>query len=172
MKKIAAIRALLGSWVFFALSACGQQADNYDQLLKGLYRGTVKEISPAQLQQMMNQEKDFTLLDTREPAEYGVSHIPGAHPVGYDDFSMQSTEALNLSGTIVLYCSVGYRSERIGEQLMEKGYENVVHLRGGIFSWVNEGHAVSDSLDQTTDKVHGYSPNWGKWVEKGEVVYD
>ena len=40
---------------------------------------------------------------------------------------------------IVVYCSVGIRSQRVGQQLLEAGYTQVWNLRGGIFKFGN-GH--------------------------------
>lgn len=71
---------------------------------------------------------------------------------------------------VIVYCSVGYRSERIGEKLQDAGFINVQNLYGGIFKWVNEGMPVYNSIGPTK-QVHGYSRSWGVWLQKGEKVY-
>jgi len=71
----------------------------------------------------------------------------------------------------VVYCSVGYRSERIGEKLLDKGFTNVYNLYGGIFDWINNDYPLVDIADQPIQKVHGYNEDWSKWVCKGEKVY-
>ena len=50
---------------------------------------------------------------------------------------MKIYQGWSKSDTIVLYCSIGYRSEKIGEKLVEMGYGHVFNLYGGIFEWVN-----------------------------------
>jgi hypothetical protein len=70
----------------------------------------------------------------------------------------------------VVYCAVGYRSERVGEKLLEAGYSRVLNMRGGIFAWVNRGFPVYGDGGHT-DRIHGYSRRWSRWLERGEVVY-
>jgi len=72
---------------------------------------------------------------------------------------------------IVTYCSVGYRSERIGEKLQDAGFQNVQNLKGSIFQWINEGNKVVDKDGKTTQQVHGFNEKWGKWLKKGKIVY-
>ncbi len=80
-------------------------------------------------------------------------------------------EKLNKDSPIIVYCSVGYRSERVGEKLKSAGFKNVKNLYGGIFQWVNEGHPVVNKKDHWTDSVHTYNKNWSQWLTKGIKVY-
>ena len=139
----------------------------YGLLLKKMYKNTVPTISCLELRT----EQQVTLLDTRPRNEFAVSHLPRARWVGYDDFSLARVQDLPKDSPIVVYCSVGYRSERIGEKLLAAGYTNVKNLYGSIFEWVNQGYAVVDSTEKPTVRVHAYSPAWGIWLQKGEKVY-
>ncbi|HUM48347.1 MAG TPA: rhodanese-like domain-containing protein, partial [Chitinophagales bacterium] len=91
--------------------------------------------------------------------------------VGYDHFDMAALKNIPKDQRIVVYCSVGYRSEKIAEQLENAGYSHVTNLYGGIFEWVNEGHAVYDLTGTTTPNIHPYNATWGVWLKKGEKVY-
>ncbi|MFQ5334631.1 MAG: rhodanese-like domain-containing protein, partial [Flavobacteriales bacterium] len=71
---------------------------------------------------------------------------------------------------VIVYCSVGYRSEKIAEKLAGMGFGQVFNLYGGIFEWVNRGYPVYDEHGQT-DNVHAYNHNWGLWLHKGNKVY-
>ena len=103
-------------------------------------------------------------VDIRTDKEFDVSHIPGA--ITRDEFE----KAVIPSETfIILYCSVGYRSGRYGEKLVDKGVENVYNLYGGIFKWVNDGKEIVDG-NGTTDRLHTHNKKWGEWVTKGEKV--
>ncbi len=114
---------------------------------------------------------EFTVLDAREIEEFEVSHIKKAIHVGYNNFSIKKViKAIPTNQPIVVYCSIGYRSEKIGEQLQKKGYK-VHNLYGGIFYWTNQGYEVVNSTNKATKKVHGYDKNWGKWLTISEVVY-
>ncbi len=107
----------------------------------------------------------YTLLDARELEEYKVSHIPDAKYIGYDDFDMDRLKGVSFDEPIVVYCSVGYRSEKITTKLQKAGYKNVYNLVGSIFEWVNQGHAIEDEADNPTHTLHTYNKNWSKWVD-------
>ncbi|MCP4442204.1 MAG: rhodanese-like domain-containing protein [Aureispira sp.] len=139
-------------------------------MLAKLYSNTVPVVKSSELKDW-KAKQNLTILDTREPNEFGVSQIEGALVVGYDNIDWSKIDPLNPNDTIVVYCSVGYRSERIGEQLLKKGFKQVYNLYGGIFDWVNNGNPVYLANEQTP-RVHGYSKSWGKWLTKGEKVYD
>ncbi|WP_323134773.1 rhodanese-like domain-containing protein [Pontibacter kalidii] len=169
MKKL----LLLGTVCWLTvLQACGQATDmSYALMLDGLYKKTVPTVDPVQLKVMLASEAEKPLLlDTRQQEEYDVSHLAGARFLGYETFRVEQLEEVPKDAPIVLYCSVGYRSERVGEQLKAAGYTNVRHLYGGLFEWVNQGLPVYDSKGKT-NRVHAYSRTWGVWLQKGEKVY-
>ncbi|MGB5691158.1 MAG: rhodanese-like domain-containing protein [Flavobacteriaceae bacterium] len=117
-------------------------------------------------------EQPYLIIDAREKEEYMVSHIPGALWVGYKTFQMESlNERFPKDTSIVVYCSVGVRSEDIGEQLMEQGFTDVHNLYGGIFEWKNLGGPVVDSLEKDTENVHAYSKYWSHLLTEANKVY-
>jgi rhodanese-related sulfurtransferase len=153
--------------------AHGQCTDpGYAAKLKSLYKGTVTTIQPADLARMVTGNRPPLILDTRSPREFEVSHIPTAKFVDYKRFSRNDVENQLRDRVVVVYCTVGYRSERIGEQLGRLGFQNVFNLYGGIFEWVNQGHALVDAKGNPTTKVHAYSEDWGKWLLKGEKIFE
>ena len=120
-------------------------------------------------------EKDSVVfLDTREIGEFEVSHLKNAVWVGYDTFDPQMVKDSipDAKTPIVVYCSIGVRSENIGEKLQKLGYTNIQNLYGGIFKWKNMGNPVFDSIGNETEKVHAFNKLWGKLLTKGEKVYD
>lgn len=125
------------------------------------------------VQDAINSDKTTVFLDARERREYDVSHLDQAIWVGYEDFSMDRVEKLNLDKqtNIVIYCSIGYRSGKITEQLQAAGYQNARNLYGGIFEWVNQGQVVYHKTNKPTNQVHAYNKTWGVWLKKGEKVY-
>lgn len=104
------------------------------------------------------------LLDAREWEEYAVSHIPQARYIGFDEPSMTVLSDVEKDKEIIVYCSIGYRSEKIAEQLKEMGYHNVKNLYGSIFEWVNQGHQIENNKRQATNKIHTYSKKWSRWM--------
>lgn len=113
---------------------------------------------------------DLFILDTREEEEYEVSHLKNARQVGYFWFDMRKVYDIPVKSTIVVYCSVGSRSDKIAEKLIEAGYKNVFNLHGGIFEWVNEGHPVYKKNGVQTSEIHTFNKEWSRWVERGTKV--
>jgi rhodanese-related sulfurtransferase len=121
----------------------------------------------------LKDKPEAIFLDTREPKEFDVSHITGAICVGYDQFDPIKTKEIlkKKEAIIIVYCSVGIRSEIIGTKLLKLGYKNVYNLYGGIFEWKNRGFLLLDSNEKPTENVHAFSKEWGKYLLKGNKIY-
>lgn len=140
---------------------------DFKDMLDSIYNHSVPLISVDSLKEL----KNVYLLDTREKEEFNVSHLKHARNVGYIWFDMRDIYDIPKDATIVLYCSVGYRSEKIGEKLIKAGYKNVFNLYGSIFEWVNHGYPVYKSDGVQTSEVHTYNKKWSKWVSRGTKVF-
>lgn len=105
------------------------------------------------------------LVDVRTPAEYAVSHLPGARHLP----SLEAVQQAQIppQATLVLYCSVGYRSARLAEQLQQAGYPHAINLEGSIFEWYNQGHPVVRD-GQPVQQVHPYSRSWGLLLKSSQ----
>ena len=119
----------------------------------------VKEISTDQLAQWLASDRPPPLLiDARQAEEYAVSHLPDAQQLPTLAAVQQS--AVNPEAEIVVYCSVGYRSARLAQQLQDAGYAHVMNLEGSIFEWHNQGQPlVVDG--EPTKAIHPYNRTWG-----------
>ena len=113
------------------------------------------------------------VLDTRQKEEFEVSHLKNAIWVGYSEFDIEKTSQIipEKEKHIVVYCSIGARSEDIGEKLEQAGYKNVKNLFGGIFLWKNLGYPVFDQSDHETEKVHPFSKEWAPLLTNAYKVY-
>ena len=146
------------------------ESKKFSKLLTGMVKNTVPLIGVDEL----NSDKDsYFILDAREIGEYKVSHIEGAKYIGYDEPDYSVVEGISKETPIVIYCSIGVRSEKIGEQLEELGFTDVQNLYGSIFEWANKGYELVDNAGYSTVKVHGYNWVWGRWMvnDKFEKVY-
>jgi rhodanese-related sulfurtransferase len=148
--------------------ASSAQSKSFDVLLRSMIKKTVPIIKVDELESKKN---EVVLLDARELNEYEVSHLKNARHVGFNNFSLESVKDIPKTAPIVVYCSIGVRSEKIGEKLVAAGYSNVRNCYGSIFEWVNQGNEVVDMQDKPTKKIHAYNKKWGVWVNKGEKVY-
>lgn len=163
------ITTVLFAILFMNLS--GQKPNGYDAELKTLYNNTVDLIYSDELAKKMGENQKVYILDTREAAEYKVSHLKEARNVGFNNFSSKSVSDIPKDAEIIVYCSLGVRSEKIGEQLKEAGYSEVKNLYGGIFEWVYYDNLIVNKKGLETEKVHTYDENWSKWLLKGEKIY-
>ncbi|MBL7873385.1 MAG: rhodanese-like domain-containing protein [Cyclobacteriaceae bacterium] len=161
---------LLFSAIFllnFFLAEAQTQNGAFNLTLKALLSHSVKEVTvPDAI------KSTALFVDARERNEYDVSHVKNALFVGYDNFNFDSLASINKGQKIIVYCSVGYRSEKVAEKLVTAGFTDVSNLVGGIFEWVNQGYAVVDSSGATTQNIHAYNKTWGIWLNKGNKVYN
>lgn len=160
---------ITGLIVLTCLAANGQT--DYDKKLKSLYRNTVPLIHTEKFSTSMDKNENILLLDTRSYEEFKVSHLPNALFLDYDKFDAEKVKAINRNTKIIVYCSVGYRSERIGEKLIKMGFTDVHNLYGGIFDWVNHNQMVVNQSGLKTDSVHTYNKDWSRWLKRGVKVY-
>lgn len=139
---------------------------------KALKKWNENSIPYIYANELLDQE-EAVLLDTREWDEYQVSHLKNAIWVGYDTFQIDSVmqKIPNKDKSIVVYCSIGVRSEDIGEKLQAAGYSDVKNLYGGIFVWKNDGYTVYTNDNDVTEKIHAFDAQWGKLLKSGEKVY-
>ncbi|SEM52964.1 Rhodanese-related sulfurtransferase [bacterium A37T11] len=137
--------------------------------LDSLYHHSVPLVSVSALKRM--EKKGAYVLDVRETDEFEVSHLKYARHVGCIWFDMRKVYDIPLDSTIVVYCAVGNRAERIGEKLIRAGYKHVYNLYGGIFEWVNEGNPVYTFDNIQTSEIHAYNKAWGVWLSRGAKVY-
>lgn len=154
------------SLALYGQSGLQVNSAEFSKKLESLLSHSVPELS---CEKLYNNFEDYILLDTRDIEEYNVSHIKGARWVGYSGFKPNLINSLAKERAIVCYCSVGYRSEKIAEQLYKAGYTKVYNLYGSIFEWLNNGFPVYDNSGQRVYKVHTYNKRWSRWMNNPEI---
>ena len=152
-------------------SSKGQNVVGFETMVNTLLDGAVDTIGSQSLQDLMATQ-EVVLFDAREAREFAVSHLPNAYQIGYDSFDLNAWSQFDLDQKIVVYCSIGKRSEDIGKQLQNAGYSNVYNLYGGIFDWTNRGLPVVDMKNESVEQVHPYSTMWGFWVNNYSKRYE
>jgi molybdopterin/thiamine biosynthesis adenylyltransferase/rhodanese-related sulfurtransferase len=100
-------------------------------------------ISVHDLKRMIDEkeagERDFMLIDVREPVEWEIVQIPGAVLIPKGEFLDGSAlEKLPSDKQIVLHCKVGGRSAEVLAVLKGAGFNDAVHVGGGINAWVTQ----------------------------------
>ncbi|MEM7281011.1 MAG: rhodanese-like domain-containing protein [Pseudomonadota bacterium] len=122
-------------------------------------------------------EKSVVLFDVRNQAEFKISHLASATRVS-PSISPQSflkSFGGELEGkTVVFYCSVGERSSKLAQALLDMDDPipfDVVNLEGGIFQWHNENRPVIDA-GGTTQSIHPFNRSWGRLLERREHIQE
>ena len=86
-----------------------------------------------------NGERDFVLVDVREPNEDEINKIPGSVLIPKGDFLNGSAlEQLPSDKQVVMYCKTGVRSAETLAIVKGAGYADAVHVGGGVAAWVNQ----------------------------------
>jgi rhodanese-related sulfurtransferase len=157
--------------LFILISVSVFSQETIKEVLKKYNNEQVPYMQPYRTSTL--QPEQSYLLDAREEKEFKVSHLENAIHVGYDNFDLESTQKqlTNKDAFIVVYCTIGVRSEDIAEKLKAVGYTRVYNLFGGIIQWKNEGLPIYNSRGKETQRVHVYGKEWGKWLTNGRKVY-
>lgn len=116
---------------------CGAVSDEAAEAAAG------STISVTQLEHMLkerdNGERDFTLIDVREPNEYEINQIPGSVLIPKGEFlNGNALGDLPSDKPIVLHCKSGVRSAEVLAIVKGAGYADAVHVGGGVVAWVSQ----------------------------------
>ena len=116
---------------------CGAVSDEAAEAAAG------STISVKQLEEMLAEreagQRDFVLIDVREPAEAEINHIPGAVLIPKGDFlNGLALEQLPSDKPVVLHCKSGVRSAECLAIVKGAGFADAVHVGGGVVAWVNQ----------------------------------
>lgn len=114
--------------VLLLLASCAPSAS------EGGYRQVTTEDAIT----IMEEKKDYILLDVRTIDEYRNQHIPGAICIPNETIGSEEIQELpDKDQLILVYCRSGNRSKQASQKLADLGYTNVVEF-GGINDWTGE----------------------------------
>ena len=121
---------------------------------------SVKSVSTASLhQRLRNPTVAPVVVDVRASKEFEVSYLPTAVNLATAGDIAQRFPDRNTE--LVLYCSVGYRSAAVVDELMGMGYRRVVNLRHSLFEWANQDYPLINA-GGATPYAHPYNRRWGR----------
>ncbi|GAA0627579.1 adenylyltransferase/sulfurtransferase MoeZ [Sporichthya brevicatena] len=112
---------------------CGAVSDEAADAVKD------STISVKELKEWMDAGKDFALIDVREPNEFEIVSIPGATLIPKGEFlNGNALEKLPRDKQIVLHCKSGGRSAEALAAVKRAGFNDAVHVGGGVVAWVSQ----------------------------------
>ena len=173
LKQTLSFRAIARNLILFVACLTYSTSFSQESLDNILNKFNTKSIPYISVQELAMPKTKAIILDAREKKEHDISHIKNSIFVGYDNFKIETVKDAipDKSQQIVVYCTLGIRSEDIAEKLKKEGYTNVLNLYGGIVEWKNKGFDVFDSKEQKTENVHVFNADWSQWLKNGNKVY-
>ena len=99
-------------------------------------------ISVDQMHKLLMQDS-VQLIDVRTAEEFYKGHIKNAQNIDFlsPDFDLKMA-VLDNSKPLILYCRSGRRSAKSVLKLVDKGYEIIYDLQGGIIQWISDGNQI------------------------------
>lgn len=92
------------------------------------------EIDVAMLKSWLDEGRELTLVDVREPHEHELCQIPGNLLIPLRQIP-ERAEELDPKALTVVHCHHGARSAQAVMYLRQQGFEQVTNLGGGIDAW-------------------------------------
>jgi len=121
-------------------------------------KAQIREVTVHDVQEKLNPDNGFTLLDVREADEFEQGHLKKAIFLPRGFLEVKVEKALpDKTQPIVVYCAGGTRSALAAKTLQDLGYTDVYSMRGGFTEWKNNGlpFAVPEKVGK--DQMARYS---------------
>ena len=124
----------------------------YDEIDDVLKKGT-KALSVEEFE-VLTEEDDVMILDTRAPEDFAQRFIPNAISIGIDgNFAVWvGTLVTDINQKIILVVDEG-RENEVVTRLARVGYDNAIgYLEGGMDSWITSGKTVASISSISTQE--------------------
>ncbi len=104
--------------------------------------GKNQHLSPAEWNQMMKEDSDHVIIDTRNWYEYKIGTFKGAINPNIEKFTefpeFMEKQGINKDKNVMIFCTGGIRCEKGILELQQQGYKNIFQLEGGIINYIKE----------------------------------
>ncbi len=102
-----------------------------------------RNVSPMEASALIRENAgngDFLILDVRTPGEFAGGHLEGAVLIDYRSPAFREEVArLDRGKEYLVYCRTANRSAKAVGIMKELGFLRLLHLKGGIVRWSEEG---------------------------------
>lgn len=79
------------------------------------------------------------MIDVREPSEHAGEYIAESILVPLSTFDPKNVPSDSFK-PVVLYCQTSNRSGQAAQKLLGAGFQEVIHLQGGLNAWKQAGY--------------------------------
>jgi len=115
-------------------------------------------ITVKTLKKWINEDKDFQIIDVREPDEWNAGQIDYIETINLPRGKLYAgvkTGALKPNKTYVVVCRTGHRALLAAATLYKwYHFKNVYVLKGGIKAWINSGGIITNHLHLGPIKIN------------------
>lgn len=99
------------------------------QILYSKLKKEVGSITPEELQKYLKEREKAAIIDIRTPSEFKAWHIENSQNISFDDLEEKIGQT---NKETILCCDGGMESYLLALKLMEKGYQNIRFVDGGV----------------------------------------
>lgn len=110
--------------------------------------GGYAEVAPTVANEMILDSRQVVIIDIRPPEAFRGrdGHIAGAFNAPFDTIERQLPELLPYQNMTVLVYGEGPNDGAVAAKLLSlAGFRNVVHIDGGLRSWIEHGYRTVDT---------------------------
>ena len=129
---------------------------------------TAGNLNPDEFEKALA-SNNIQLLDVRTAGEYRSGHINGSlqadwlNTVEFDSRTIH----LDKSKPVYVYCQSGARASEAAKSLREKGFKEVVNLKGGISAWKKSGKKL---VGEDASKTQTSQPDYDALTSSASLV--
>jgi len=167
IKKQILILLIVLLLIFSACSNNNQSKNNFEPENNSILKNTTSESTTLNTQEFLSKinNTNTEIIDVRAPNELrdlGIIEETKLNINIYDKKSEEKISNLKKNQTYLIYCYSGHRSENFKNYLINKGFEKVFDLKGGIRTWISEGLPTTKNFSVAQDGTIIYGLNYFK----------
>jgi putative phage shock protein E len=132
---IIAVLICIGCFIYKTSKTNKTTTSNSTATTNAAKTNEIRHVSMDDIVKIMNENKDYVIVDVRTPDEYKEGHIPNAINIPNETINETVYNKLKDKNQLILiYCRSGSRSRQAAYKMQKLGYTNLVDF-GGIINW-------------------------------------
>lgn len=132
---IIAVLICIGCFIYKTSKTNKTTTSNSTATTNAVKTNEIRHVSMDDIVKIMEENKDYVIVDVRTPDEYKEGHIPNAINIPNETINETVYNKLKDKNQLILiYCRSGSRSRQAAYKMQKLGYTNLVDF-GGIMNW-------------------------------------
>ena len=148
MKNMKVVFIVVGLMIGSSLMAGQAESEN----LIASAKAEAGEMAPAQLKEMLDNDKKVIVMDIREENQRaeGEVYAPSTMAITRGNLEFEVLNKIkDKNAVIVTYCRGGSRGALAAQTLKKLGYVNATNLKGGLKGWAELGYPIETGMGIT-----------------------